>query len=113
MPYGICKVCGCTEKDPCFNPIHGHCWWADDTHELCSHCAEPKIYYDPETRHCVNSTCHCNQSLAEVLACKNCKYWHKESDDVDDDAAFGVCDITEFGSYGSDPICVDFEEKED
>lgn len=111
MAYGICKVCGCTENNPCFNPVHGYCWWADDTHELCSHCADPDIANDPETRHCVNS----NQSLAEVLVCKNCRYWHKADADIEDDAAFGTCDINEEwgpGCPGSDPICADFEEKE-
>lgn len=115
MPYGICKVCGCTDNDPCFNPEHGNCWWVDETHELCSHCADPKIYNDPATNHCINSTNHYNQSLAEVLVCKNCKHWHKDKDssDVDDDAAWGECDIIECGSYGSDYICMDFEEKEE
>ena len=115
MAYGICKVCGCTDNDPCFNPEHGHCWWVDDSHELCSHCADQKIYNDPSTNHCINSTNHYNQSLAEVLVCKNCKHWHKDkdSDDVEDDAAWGECDINEWGSYGSDSICVDFKEKDE
>lgn len=115
MPYGICEVCGCTDNDPCSNPEHGNCWWVDETHELCSHCADPKIYNDPATSHCINSTNHYNQSLAEVLVCKNCKHWHKDKDSsgVDDDAAWGECDIIECGGwYGSDPICTDFEEKE-
>lgn len=55
MPYGICKVCGCTEHDPCWNPVYGYCWWVDDTHELCSHCADKEIADDPCTQHCVNS----------------------------------------------------------
>jgi hypothetical protein len=55
MPYGICKVCGCTDNDPCFNPEHGNCWWVDDTHELCSHCADPEIANHPATQHCINS----------------------------------------------------------
>jgi len=53
MPYGICKKCGCTDNDPCYNPIHGMCWWVDDTHELCSHCAEKEIAEDPATQHCI------------------------------------------------------------
>lgn len=52
---GICKVCGCTEDDPCFNPNVGTCWWADEDHTLCSHCADPKLKSDPETVHCINS----------------------------------------------------------
>ena len=95
MPKGVCRVCGCTEKDPCFNPVYGYCWWADDTHELCSHCADPHIANDQETRHCVNSTDQYNQSLAEVLVCKSCRYWHKKDADIEDDAAFGTCDIHE------------------
>lgn len=54
--YGVCKVCGCTDKDPCFNPEVGYCWWVDDSHELCRHCANRDIYDDPATVHCVNST---------------------------------------------------------
>ncbi len=41
--------------DPCFHPDWGMCWWVDDTHELCSHCADPEIADDPNTRHCINS----------------------------------------------------------
>lgn len=54
--YGVCKVCGCTDTDPCYNPYKGFCWWNDDSHELCSHCANKEIYNDPETVHCVNSS---------------------------------------------------------
>lgn len=52
---GVCRVCGCTENDPCFNLLHGYCWWADDDHTICSHCADKSISDDPETKHCVNS----------------------------------------------------------
>ena len=45
------------------------------------------------------------------MECKYCKHFKKESKDVDDDNAFGWCDKCEWGSYGSDPICVDFEHK--
>ena len=55
MPYGVCKIYGCTDKDPCHNPEHGMCWWVDDTHELCSHCADPEIANSPATQHCINS----------------------------------------------------------
>jgi hypothetical protein len=54
--YGVCKKCGCTDNDPCFNPDWGMCWWVDETHELCSHCAEPEIAESPATCHCINST---------------------------------------------------------
>ena len=47
MPYGVCRVCGCTDNDPCLNPEYGNCWWVDDTHELCSHCADETIANDP------------------------------------------------------------------
>lgn len=52
---GICRICGCTENDPCFHPVHGTCWWADDEHTICSHCTDSRIKDDPETRHCINS----------------------------------------------------------
>ncbi len=52
---GICRVCGCTENNPCFHPDYGTCWWADDEHTICSHCADSKIKDDPATEHCVNS----------------------------------------------------------
>lgn len=55
MAYGVCKVCGCTDNDPCHNPEHGNCWWVDETHELCSHCADKSIADDPATQHCINS----------------------------------------------------------
>lgn len=55
MPYGVCKICGCTDNDPCHNSEHGNCWWVDDTHELCSHCADEEIANDPTTQHCINS----------------------------------------------------------
>lgn len=115
MAYGICKVCGCTDKDPCFNPRHGNCWWTDETHELCSHCADRKIAEDPETIHCINSSDTYKQSLAERLVCRYCKHWHKTNDcsDVEDENAYGNCDTNEWGSYGSDPMCVDFDEREE
>lgn len=52
---GVCRICGCTEEDPCYNPAYGCCWWADETRTLCSHCAEEEIAKDPRTRHRVNS----------------------------------------------------------
>jgi len=115
MPYGVCKKCGCTDTDPCYNPSYGNCWWVDETHELCSHCADQDIADDPETCHCINSEDKYYQSVADVLACKNCKHWTKDKDscDVKDEDAWGSCDIIECGSYGSDPMCVEFEEKEE
>lgn len=64
MPYGTCMICGCKDNDPCYNPIHGFCWWADRGHELCSHCADPDIYNDQHTVHCVNTSAR--QSLNKV-----------------------------------------------
>lgn len=55
MAYGVCRVCGCTDNDPCHHPEHGMCWWVDETHELCSHCADPAIAEDPNTQHCINT----------------------------------------------------------
>ena len=55
MPYGVCKICGCTDNNPCYNPEYGTCWWVDDTHELCSHCADSEIANHPATEHCINS----------------------------------------------------------
>lgn len=46
MPYGICKICGCTDTNACVHPDFGACWWVDDDHELCSHCVE--LPEDPE-----------------------------------------------------------------
>ena len=114
MPYGVCKKCGCTDTDPCYNPEHGNCWWVDDTHELCSHCADPKIANDPNTRHCVNSNDKYFQSVAEILICKNCKHWHKAEDslDVKDEDAYGNCDINEWGCYGREAFCTEFDERE-
>ena len=35
-PERACRVCGCTEHDPCLHEIKGPCWWAEG--DLCSHC---------------------------------------------------------------------------
>lgn len=59
---GVCRICGCTESNPCYHPIYGYCWWVDENHTLCSHCAEKTLYHgrrvqissDPNTKHCVN-----------------------------------------------------------
>lgn len=113
MPYGVCKICGCTDNDPCYHPDYGNCWWVDDTHELCSHCADPEIAEDPATVHCINSSDAQLQSLEEQLVCCHCKYWWKKEASLVDEKGYGDCDINEWGSYGSDPACGDFEEKEE
>ena len=28
LKKGVCRICGCTWGDPCYNPLHGFCWWA-------------------------------------------------------------------------------------
>lgn len=53
---GVCRVCGCTMTDPCNNPTHGNCWWADAEETICSHCYHKEIFQDPATVHCINST---------------------------------------------------------
>ena len=57
---GVCRVCGCTEDNPCYHPEHGYCYWVDEERTLCSHCAElcddpsENICNDPLTEHCIN-----------------------------------------------------------
>ena len=62
---GVCRVCGCTVENPCYNPEHGNCWWVEPS--LCSHCAETYLeggnWYspvkdDPRTVHCINDHSH-------------------------------------------------------
>lgn len=55
LKVGVCRVCGCTWTDPCYNPKYGFCWWADASRTICSHCASQDIAADPATEHCVNS----------------------------------------------------------
>jgi len=38
FPEGVCRVCGCTEDEPC----PGGCSWADKTRTLCTRCANGK-----------------------------------------------------------------------
>ena len=71
MPYGVCKVCGCTDNDPCHNPAHGNCWWVDESHELCSHCAEPEIADSPDVVHCI-------KSLEQKQYCDLCSHYDEE-----------------------------------
>ena len=51
---GVCKICGCTWHNPCFNHQHGFCWWVNKEEDLCSHCAEELLSKDPNTIHCVH-----------------------------------------------------------
>lgn len=55
---GVCRVCGCTEENPCYHPEHGYCFWVDDDCTLCSHCASEEegglgIQDDSKTEHCI------------------------------------------------------------
>lgn len=40
---GKCKICGCTEDDPSFNPRVGFSKWTDEDHSLCNICADEKL----------------------------------------------------------------------
>ena len=64
---GVCRICGCTDDNPCYNPQMGNCWWHDDTHTICSHCADERIASDPETRHCINS-----EESDIIRVCEHC-----------------------------------------
>lgn len=33
-----CRHCGCHERDACYHPEFGNCWWVND--DECSHCIE-------------------------------------------------------------------------
>ncbi|MEQ6169132.1 hypothetical protein AAOE16_18175 [Ekhidna sp. MALMAid0563] len=33
-----CRHCGCHERDACYHPEFGNCWWVNDNE--CSHCIE-------------------------------------------------------------------------
>lgn len=35
---GVCKICGCTDRNACYTDEHGACWWMDEQHTICSHC---------------------------------------------------------------------------
>jgi len=77
---GVCKVCGCTMHNPCFNHHHGFCWWANKEEDLCSHCASEAISQDPNTIHCVQGlefpvlTVHQPYALLLVTGKKKIKY---------------------------------------
>ncbi|HVW97533.1 MAG TPA: hypothetical protein VHA56_16285 [Mucilaginibacter sp.] len=34
---GICRRCGCTQSDACYDELTGSCWWVQE--DLCSACA--------------------------------------------------------------------------
>lgn len=81
MSYGICKICGCTDHNPCFNYKHGFCWWTTPEHDVCSHCyggVVPKD--DPYTIHCVDGmefpvlTVHQPYALMLVEGVKETEY---------------------------------------
>lgn len=87
--YGVCKICGCTEKDPCYHPDWGMCWWVDETHELCSHCADLEIKNDPATEHCINSSKGLffeedNCIHPEWKCCHGCELFYEDD---------GICDL--------------------
>lgn len=90
--YGVCKVCGCTDDDPCFHPDYGFCWWVDETHELCSHCADPDLRDSPVTTHRVNSSEGIMQDPFEVAKLEQCSHCEKREicDDYCDSFYFAV-----------------------
>lgn len=54
---GVCRVCGCTNENPCYHPDYGTCYWVEPS--LCSHCAGMEegglgIKDDPATEHCIS-----------------------------------------------------------
>ena len=77
---GVCKVCGCTWRNPCFNHHHGFCWWANKEQDLCSHCASEAISQDTNTIHCVKGlefpvlTVHQPYALMLVKGVKKIEY---------------------------------------
>ena len=77
---GVCKVCGCTMKNPCFSHRYGFCWWNDKEEDLCSHCATAAIRQDPTTIHCVHGlefpvlTVHQPYALMLVKGLKKIEY---------------------------------------
>ena len=81
MKYGVCNVCGCTDDNPCYNPNVGHCWWADESHTICSHCADKAIADDPETKHCINS--NSDDDLADQMQEEYDELYNKILDGVD------------------------------
>lgn len=70
---GVCRVCGCTMTNPCYNPTHGFCWWADAEETICSHCYHKEIFKDPATEHCVNTKNHIEIGGRRILGAANIK----------------------------------------
>lgn len=70
---GVCRVCGCTMTDPCYNPGYGSCWWADADETICSHCYHKEIFKDPATEHCVNTKNHIEIGGRRILGAANIK----------------------------------------
>lgn len=33
-----CRICGCTEDNPCISGELGPCWWVGEHRDVCSHC---------------------------------------------------------------------------
>lgn len=77
---GVCKVCGCTMKNPCFSHRYGFCWWPTFEEDICSHCENPEIKDDPNTIHCVHGlefpvlTVHQPYALMLVKGVKKIEY---------------------------------------
>jgi len=44
---GRCQGCGCSDEQPCLDVDDEPCFWIDETHTLCSRCAD-KIGQDIE-----------------------------------------------------------------
>jgi hypothetical protein len=40
LDEAICRICGCTDADPCTLPNGYHCGWHDGDPDLCTACAE-------------------------------------------------------------------------
>lgn len=98
--YGVCKKCGCTDNDPCFNPIHGNCWWVDDSHTLCSHCADENIANDPQTLHFINSEAG---QIPDDAECCTCRFFSEN-----DDGEF--CRMSGEATCCSDKACVCYRQ---
>lgn len=45
------------------------------------------------------------------MKCMHCERWRNESPGIPDEDAYGWCEICEWGCYGSDLSCNDFEMK--
>lgn len=39
-PPRFCRICACSEFDPCDQAPFGTCWWVE--HDLCSRCGDPR-----------------------------------------------------------------------